>query len=113
MPMGYLVKKLYVPCLVFLLLAGGFDLACTLVSDSGGWLHEKNPVAAHVLESFGQNGLMAFKITTTSISCVAIWFSVRLGWRRQPKVILAGMSITVAAHVWLTAHWFRYIAEFA
>jgi len=105
-----LLAKVFGPCIVLLLLAGVFDLACTLYAHRGGWLQEMNPLANYVLDAWGEVGLITFKAATTLVHIGAMCLAVRLGQRKQPMVILLGLAVVSAAYALLVTHWLRCLS---
>jgi len=88
---------LLLPLIVFLVSFADLCLTLHFHSTSEGFV-EVNPIACYFLDNFNYSGLVVFKITTTSVSCLCfIWILKNKSkrWRWCTSLFFALLSISL------------------
>ena len=98
--------------IAFIVVIGTLDLVFTLIALQGGWLVEQNPIADHVLSTWGGWGLVAFKTASAFIACTTIWVAIKLGWPKKRRLLAFAVVSVIIVQSLLLMHWARCLSQF-
>lgn len=100
------------PALIFVV--GGVDLVLTVHALESGWLDELNPIADMVIHSGGAAGLIAFRLSASTLGAALLYWALRTymihggthpSSDRMERVVRWGAGVLIASHVGLVLWW--------
>lgn len=106
---------------MLIFIVGGIDLVLTMHALENGWLIELNPVTNAVIQSHGAAGLIAWRLSASTIGAGLLYWALgehalqaetlpANGHRRSRHVVGAGMTVITAAHLGLLFWWMAWHA---